>query len=196
VFGRRSSASSESDPAADPSAEEKAAGKGRPTPTRKEAEEARKKRLAPARTRKEQMARQRERTKVERARTRQAMETGDERHLPARDRGPVRRFIRDWVDSHRTIGEFLIPLFFAIFLIVAFNNTVANAIGTYAWATVFIAMLLDSVRVARGVKRGIRERFGVDEAKAKGVTFYALTRAWQMRRLRLPKPQVKRGEKI
>jgi hypothetical protein len=198
VFGRRTSGSSESPAndaaAAEAAAEERLGGKGRPTPTRKEAEEARKRRLAPARTRKAQMARQRERNRAERAKMRQAMETGDEKHLPARDRGPVKRFIRDYVDSHRTVGEFLIPLFFVIFITVAINNAVAAAIGTYAWVTVLLAMIFDSIRVTRGVKKGIRDRFGDEETK--GVTFYTLTRSWQMRRLRLPKPRVKAGDKI
>jgi hypothetical protein len=207
VFGRRSSASSESESsaksgsaaddsaaAAQAAAEERASGKGRPTPTRKEAEEARKKRLAPARTRKEQAARQRERAKDQRARMRHAMDTGDERHLPSRDRGPVKRYVRNYVDSHRTVGEFLIPLFFLIFIMVAINNAIAAAIGTYAWITVLLAMIFDSVRMTRGVKKGIRERFG--EAETKGITFYTLTRSWQMRRLRLPKPQVKPGDTI
>ena len=44
------------------------------------------------------------------------------------------------------------------------------------------------------IKAGVRERFGEDETK--GIAWYALTRAWQMRRLRLPKPQVKPGDSI
>ena len=106
----------------------------------------------------------------------------------------MKRYVRNYVDSHRTVGEFLIPLFFVIFLMVAFNNAIAARIGSAAWVVVLIAMVLDSVRVTRGVKKGIRERFGDEQTK--GVTFYTLTRSWQMRRLRLPKPQVKAGDPI
>ena len=194
MFGRRNSASTESEVTSAVPAEDKVSGKGRPTPSRKEAELARKQRLAPARTRKEQMARQRERARGDRAKVKAAMETGDEKYLPARDRGPVKRFVRNYVDSRRTIGEFLIPLFFIIFIAVAINNAVAAAIGTYAWLTVLFLMVFDSIRVVRGVKKAIRERFG--EAETKGITFYTLTRSWQMRRLRLPKPQVKPGDQI
>lgn len=140
------------------------------------------------------MARQRERARGDRAKVKSAMETGDEKYLPARDRGPVKRFVRNYVDSRRTIGEFLIPLFFIIFIAVAINNAVAAAIGTYAWITVLFLMVFDSIRVVRGVKKAIRERFG--DAETQGITFYTLTRSWQMRRLRLPKPQVKPGDKI
>lgn len=194
VFGRRNSAETGSEETIAAAADEKVSGKGRPTPTRKEAEEARKRRFAPARTRKEQVARQRERMRGERAKAKAAMSTGEERYLPARDQGPVKRFVRNYVDSRRTIGEFLIPLFFLIFIAVAINNAVAAAIGTYAWLTVLILMVVDSVRMVRGVKKGVRERFG--EGETKGIAFYTLTRSWQMRRLRLPKPQVKPGDSI
>lgn len=167
-------------------------GKGRPTPTRKEAEAARKERMSPPKGRKAQNSRQRDQVRANRAKVREAMTTGDERYLPARDRGPVRRYVRDWVDSHRTIGEFMLPVFFVAFLLLYVVQTAA--LGTYAWILIIVAMTLDSVRVVRGVKAGVRARFG--EAETKGITWYALTRAWQMRRLRLPKPQVSAGDDI
>jgi hypothetical protein len=201
MFRRRYSASPETESesaaasgAAGTDTPSQSSGKGRPTPTRKEAEAARKQRMAPPRTRKEASQRQREQVRSQRAKVRQAMETGEERYLPARDRGPVKRFVRDWVDSHRTVGEFLIPIFFLIFILVAVNNQIAAAIGTWAWLTVLVAMVADSIRVMRGVKKGLRERFGPDATK--GITFYTLTRSWQIRRFRLPKPQVKPGDSI
>ena len=41
---------------------------------------------------------------------RQAMVTGDDAHLPARDKGPERRFIRDHIDARWNIGEFMLPV--------------------------------------------------------------------------------------
>ena len=38
------------------------------------------------------------------------MRTGDEKLPPARDKGPVRRFIRDFVDSRFCFVELMIPL--------------------------------------------------------------------------------------
>ena len=55
-------------------------------------------------------------------------------------------------------------------------------------------MAADSIRVVRGLKAKIRERFGDD--KTKGIAMYAVMRSWQMRRLRLPKPKVKAGDAI
>jgi hypothetical protein len=188
VLGRRSSGQAD---VADGSA--KADGKGRPTPTRKEAEEARKQRLTASRDRKGSAALARQRAGDQRAKVRQAMETGDERYLPVRDRGPVKKLVRDYVDTRRTVGEYLLIIFF---FAIAIGWTVPGAAAVSSWAFLIIlaAMLIDSVRIVRGVKAEIRKRFGDD--KTKGVAMYAVMRAWQMRRLRLPKPQLKHGDPI
>ena len=47
------------------------------------------------------------------------MQTGDERNMPAKDRGPVRRFIRDADDARWNLGEFFLPVA-AIFLVIQF----------------------------------------------------------------------------
>ena len=191
VFGRRTT-NEEPAPELD---EDKVGGKGRPTPSRKEAEAARKKRMTPPRTRKEANALQRERTKEARLRQRAAMDgAGRDDDLPTRDRGPVRGFVRDWVDSHFTAGQFLLPLMFAMFFLTLVNATWARAISSTLFMTVILVLALDSVRVIRGVKKGLSQRFGADEAK--GITMYALLRSWQMRRLRLPKPRVSVGDTI
>jgi Protein of unknown function (DUF3043) len=170
------------------------AGKGRPTPTRAQAQAARKQRTAPPRNRKEAAARRKVAANASRGKMREAMKTGDERYLPARDQGPVRRYVRDYVDTHRTIGEFLLPIFFGIFLLVYVNSTWASTLGSTAWLVVIAALGIDSVRILRGVKAALRSKFGDDATS--GITMYALMRAWQMRRLRLPKPQVKPGDAI
>jgi hypothetical protein len=189
VFGRRSK--SEAVDAADLDA--KIGGKGRPTPTRKEAEEARKQRLAAPKGRRGQTAQTREQAKAQRARMRSAMETGDDKYLPTRDKGPVKRYVRDYVDSRRTIGEFLLPVFFVVFIVILLAPQWAG-LGSFAWLLIIALMVIDSLRISRGAKAGVRERFGDDETK--GVTMYAVMRGWQMRRLRLPKPQVAHGDSI
>ncbi|MGH3501315.1 MAG: DUF3043 domain-containing protein [Nocardioidaceae bacterium] len=169
-------------------------GKGHPTPKRKESEAARKKRMAPPRNKKEANKLHRERMKAQRVKQREAMQGGDDRYLPARDQGKVKRFIRDYVDVHRTIGEFLIPIFIIIFVLVYIRTAWAAAMGTYMWIVILLLLAFDSTRIVRGVKRGITERFGAEETS--GITMYTLMRSWQMRRLRLPKPQVKAGQEI
>lgn len=194
MFGRRTSteeAAAQVELSTDTS-DSRAASKGRPTPKRKEAEAIRKKRNAPPRTRKEASALQRERSREQRLKQKAAMETGDQRYLPARDQGDVKKFIRDYVDSHRTVGEFLLVIFVAIFALVYIPG--AAVLGTFAWIVVLAVVLFDSVRVLRGVRSGVAARFGAHETK--GITMYTLMRSWQMRRLRLPKPQVKHGQPI
>ena len=84
--------------------------KGRPTPKRKEVEEQRVyRRLAPAST-KEAKKQQKLQARLSRAAQRQAYMRGDENALPPRDRGPVRKFVRDYVDARRSIGEYFLPV--------------------------------------------------------------------------------------
>ncbi len=193
VFGRRTTSEEPTTVEPDESDAVTPSGKGRPTPKRREAEAARKKRLAAPKTRKESSALRRERMREQRVKQRAAMQGGDPRYLPPRDQGPVKKYIRDYVDTHRTIGEFLIPIFVVLFVAV-YAAPAASALGTFGWLVIILLLAFDSIRVMRGVRRGITERFGA--AETRGITMYTLMRAWQMRRLRLPKPQLKPGNPI
>ena len=196
MFGRRSATdAAEAKAEAERAELETAQGKGRATPKRKEAEAARKKRLTPPRTRKEANALHKQRVKEQRGKQREAMAGGgDDRYLPARDQGPVKKLIRDYVDSHRTIGEFLIPVFLIMFVLAVVLSPFTQYIGTFAWLTVLVVLGLDSVRILRGVKKAVSDRFGA--AETRGITMYALMRSWQMRRLRLPKATVRPGDQV
>ncbi len=170
-------------------------GKGRATPKRREAEAARKKRMTPPRNRKEAGAMRRQRVKEQRLKQREAMSgVGDDRFLPSRDRGPVKKLIRDYVDSRRTIGEFLIPVFLGMFVLSAVASQYTQYVGTFAWLGVLVLLGIDSVRILRGVRRVVTDRFGAEDSH--GITMYALMRSWQMRRLRLPKATVRPGDQI
>jgi hypothetical protein len=192
LFGRRTP----TDPVVEEQEELDAAqGKGRATPKRKEAEAARKKRMTPPRNRNEANALHRQRVKEQRGKQREAMAgVGDDRFLPTRDQGPVKKFIRDYVDSRRTIGEFLIPVFLVMFMASILLSSITQYVGTFAWVAVLVLLTFDSVRILRGVKKAITERFGADETR--GITMYTLMRSWQMRRLRLPKSTVRPGDAI
>ena len=96
-------------PAADRPPPTKEGGKGRPTPTRKEAEAAAKARAKPPRESREAAAYQRQHRTESSRKIRQAMKNGDERYFLARDKGPVRRFIRDYVDVRFSFLEIMIP---------------------------------------------------------------------------------------
>lgn len=193
MFGRRTTSTGSTAVSVE-TERSKAGGKGHATPTRKEAEAARKQRLTPPKGKKQLAARQREQTRASRAQVRAAMETGDDRYLPARDRGPVRRFARDFVDARRTVGQYLLPVFFVIFVLAAVVPEQMGIFSTYAWFGVVCLMVADAVRLTRGVKAGIAQRF--PDSDSKGITLYTIMRGWQMRRLRLPKPQVTYGDKV
>ena len=89
---------------------EKVGGKGRPTPSRKEAQAAAKAWAKAPRTRREQLAAQRSARSESSQRIRQGLKAGEERYLPPRDKGPVKRFIRDFVDSRFSFIELMVPI--------------------------------------------------------------------------------------
>jgi hypothetical protein len=174
----------------------KPGGKGRPTPSRKEAEAARKATFKKPRNRKEASAIRREKVRAERGKMQQAMQTGDDRYLPAQDKGPVRRFARDYVDARYSVMEFALPILLVVSLVgVVFSPQ-------YPWLAglvnlLFLAMVLligaDWFLLTGGLRKAVAAKFPGESTK--GISFYAVRRTMQMRRWRLPKPMVKRGEK-
>jgi Protein of unknown function (DUF3043) len=174
----------------------KPGGKGRPTPSRREAEAARKAALKKPRNRKEATAYRREKMRTERSKMQQAMQTGDDRYLPAADKGPVRRFARDYVDARYSVMEFALPILLLVSLIgVVFSRQFLWLAGLVN--LLFLAMILlialDWFLLSAGLKKAVTAKFGPESTK--GIGFYAVRRTMQMRRWRLPKPMVKRGEK-
>ncbi|MGW0703205.1 DUF3043 domain-containing protein [Streptomyces sp. NPDC002867] len=169
------------------------APKGRPTPKRSEAQGQRRRASSPPLDRKEAMKRQREARRADLAKQREALASGDERYLPARDKGPVRRFVRDFVDSRFCIAEFFLPLAVVILVLSMIRVAQLQNIALLLWLGVIVLIVIDSIGLAIRLKKQLRERFP-NEPK-RGAVAYGLMRTLQMRRLRLPKPQVKRGER-
>lgn len=172
-------------------------GKGRATPSRKEAEAARKARLKAPVSRKDQIKRERAAREELRAKQREALKSGDEKYLPARERGPVRGFARDFVDRRRNIGELLIPFLFVIlvFLFVAGASghpEWTNYATTIVYPLVILGVVVDVIRLSRSLRKELKARFEPDETK--GTVAYAILRSMQLRRMRLPKPQLKHGD--
>lgn len=169
-----------------------ASGKGRPTPKRREAEQARKQRMAPPKDRREAAARQRERRREERQLARAALASGDARHLPARDRGPVRTYCRDFVDARRSVAEFMLPV---LLLVLVLGSIPAVAPTTsLIFLTIMLAVAVDTALLVSRLRAQLRTRFPGESHK--GATLYTVLRSTQLRRLRLPKPQVKPGAKV
>ena len=165
---------------------EEAAKKGRPTPSRKDAESKRKvSTLAPvigkeAKKREKVLARER------RVAAREAYLRGDENALPLRDRGPVRRFIRDEVDGRRSIGEFFMPIIFVVLLLTVTLPQDKALIPVVLMYTVLLFAVVDGFFLSRKLKKQILQKF--PDANTKGLGMYGWLRSTQMRRLRAPKP--------
>jgi hypothetical protein len=172
---------------------EPSGGKQGPTPTRKEAEAARKKALKPAVTRKEQLQREREARKQIRQRQQDALRSGEEKYLPLRDRGPIKRFARDYVDRRRLVAEYLLPVLLLTFIMTMFPNPWAS-IGMLTWMTATVVTVIEEVILVRALKKELAKRFPGQSTK--GVTLYTILRTTQLRRFRLPHPQVKRFETL
>ena len=166
--------------------------KNRPTPKRSAQEAARKQPLV-QRDRKEANKRAKEDMRKQRETARMGMMNGDERYLTARDRGPQRRYVRDLVDARFSIGELLIPVAVIVLLIGFVSNTQVKAISTIVVYGLFALIILDSVFLTWQMKSRMNAKFGKGSLE-RGLNFYAIMRAIQLRPLRMPKPQVKRGQ--
>lgn len=171
-------------------ADETVAGKGRPTPSRREKEAARKRPLVTAdRAEARRIAREQRLAQQEKARI--GMANGDERYLPMRDRGPVKRFVRDYVDARFSIGELMIPLMLVIIVLTFIPSAEVQLIAILALWGFFVVAILDVVILGIILTRRVKAKFG---DKAEKVRWYAAMRALQLRLMRLPKPQVKMGQ--
>lgn len=166
--------------------------KGVPTPSRKAQEEARKRPLVPN-DRAAAKSAERDARREQQARMRRALDTGEERFLPIRDKGPQKRYARDYVDARFSLGEFVMFAALGIVLLTVVLPPTSNAsviLFAVFWVMVLF-VVLDTWRMGRKLKRELAAKFGsVDQ----GVIWYGSMRSMQFRRLRLPKPLVRRGE--
>ena len=192
MFGRKSTPPEDQVSAPAPAGEDQPAGKGRPTPTRREAEAARKQQLKIPSDPKEAKKAARERDRDDRAKSRAAMMAGDERYLPARDKGAAKAFTRDFVDARFTLAEFFIFFAIGVLLLGFIRNTTVQSIVTISFFAITAMIIVDSIVLLVQLSSRAKKAFP-DPADRKGLTLYAILRTLQLRRLRLPPPRVKRG---
>ena len=166
--------------------------KNRPTPKRRDQEAANRRPLVVA-DRKEAKSQDRTKRREAQLLQRQAMATGDDAHLPARDKGPVRRYIRDYVDARWNLGEFMLPVMIVV-LALSFVRLpwvfLVVSVGVYG---LLFAAAIDSWLMWRRLRTRLVEKFGADRV-GRGLAMYAVMRGFQLRRSRMPRPLVKRGE--
>lgn len=190
---RRRTPSASPEPAAIAVDLAKPGGKGRATPKRSESQKQRKQAVRPPANNKEARVLARAKLRDERLARTQGLKRGDERSLPARDRGAVRRFVRDVVDSRLNVAEFFVVIVPIVILGTLVIRPLAPVV-TPIWAVALVGVVIDSFLLRSRIRRMVSARF--PDAPTKGLVAYGVMRSLQFRRLRLPKPQVKRGAAI
>jgi hypothetical protein len=206
---RKPTDSTESEPVAPVEEELPTVGKGRPTPKRREAEGRRGPVAPPPKTQREAIKRSKEQgkslTKDEKramARTnRERMMSGDEKYVLPRDRGKVRAYVRDLVDTRRNIAGILLPIALLSFVILLIPIPLVQAYGPLVLLVAIVAAVLDSVIFGRQLAKKVRQKFPNGDGsglstKGSSLGFYAFNRACLIRRWRVPRPRVASGEKI
>jgi hypothetical protein len=180
-------------------------GKGRPTPTRKEAEAARKAALAGTTDPKAAKKAEREAARQARYEAQQGLRSGDPKKLPARDQGPVKALVRDLVDSRISMGEIFIPVAILVLVLGFVRVEIVQVVLLWVWLFVLLGVLVDSLFLVWKLRKLLPQEFPDADPKLaigtdarghivyglKGATLYAVVRSLQVRFLRLPKPRVR-----
>jgi hypothetical protein len=175
----------------------RASGKGRPTPKRSEAQGRRPgPPPPPPTTRKEAYKRMREQQATRRAETRQGAARGDDAYLPARDRGPVRKLVRDVVDARRNVGSLFLAIAGVALIGTVVPSLVVRNYASFLLFGFFLLLIVDSVVLGRKIKRKVTERFPDGNHQTRGLVWYGISRATMIRRWRFPKPDVALGADV
>lgn len=149
-----------------------------------------------------------ERNKVERKRVRLkqdreyvAMETGDVANMPKAERSPIRTFARDWIDARYNLGEFFIPVALILLIGSISLSSFSSILGFVLAMIMYVymaAVLIDLTVLWITLKRSLIKHGKWDGKRSalrkERLLTYAISRAIQIRRFRVPKPvEKKRG---
>ena len=197
LFKKRSQ-TPEPEPVAEPSP--KPGGKGRPTPRRKDQQA---KNLHPVVPKDRAAAKREARAARDAAWKRQneAMVTGEEKYLPSREKGPIKRYIRDYVDARFNLGEYFMPLIFVLLIISFGFSSLLPHYPLISFYTVLamngylLLAIADAVWCWARLRRRLIAKFGQEKVKDEGtILFYIMSRCFMLRRWRRPAALVKRGQ--
>lgn len=168
-------------------------GKKGPTPKRRDREAQNYRPLVPE-DRKEARRQLQAQQKKAQNEAREGYARGEDRYLRPTERGPQKRFMRDYIDARYSLGEILLPLMFLVIFATFIPNRDA---GIYAMAFIWAYLVLaigEAIVVANIIKRRIAAVVGPENVE-KGIILGTLARILQMRFLRMPRARVKRGSK-
>jgi DUF3043 family protein len=146
--------------------------------------------------RKEAAARSRAKAREDRAEQRIGMMNGDDRFLTARDKGPVRRYVRDIVDARHNVGSIFFFGTIAVLVLSMIPIFTLQLGSNLAFLTMLVAIVIDSVLLARRIRQRVSAKFPKHSERWGQLYFYGVMRALSFRKMRAPKPQVKVGDKV
>jgi Protein of unknown function (DUF3043) len=181
------------------------AGKGRPTPKRSEAERDRYRSITGSTTsgrrpgsgtttKGKATPEDKARARSERDRRMAAMRQGEEWALGPRDRGPVRKLARDYVDAHRRASEYYMYVLIVLLVALLSRNKTLETYVTPFVLVLIVVIVADAYLMRRALRKLVAERFPNESTR--GMTTYAVMRALQIRRFRMPAPRLKPGDKF
>ena len=176
------------------------AAKGRPTPKRRDAEARKRGPVAPApKTTREAMRRGRGNKDERRANARERRErmmAGDDKFLMPRDKGPVKAYVRDVVDSRRNLLGLFMPLAILVFVALLVPSPAIQQYATLLCLIMLVAMIFEGIVNGRRVAKLAKARFPKEVIKGGSIGWYAFVRGSQLRKLRVPKPRIRPGDPI
>jgi len=171
--------------------------KGRPTPKRREAESRRRGPMAPPPTTQREAMKRSRVNKADRrvvaAQRRERMAAGDDKYLLARDKGPVRAYVRNIVDSRRHLIGLFMPLALVVLLAMVAPVPLVQGYAAPGTVVILLMMIVEGVLLARTVIKRVRAKFPDATDRSFSLGWYSFVRASQIRKLRIPKPMVKVG---
>jgi hypothetical protein len=170
------------------------APKGVPTPKRSDAQANRRTPYQAPTDRKAAAQQARQRDRGERVRRTEALQRGESWALPPKDRGPVRALARDVVDARRGIGEYYMVMVVLLVVLLIVPGSSTKIIADIVVVFLLVVIVVEGWFVGNKVKRLAAQRFPNESTR--GVVWYAASRGIQLRRMRIPKPRVNRGEKV
>lgn len=181
------------------------AAKGRPTPKRSEAERNRYQSITGSTTSgrgsgsgstsgSKATPEDKARARSERDKRTAAMRRGEEWALGPRDRGPIRKLARDYVDSHRRPSEYYMYVLLVLLVALLSRNTTLNTYVSPLVLVLIVVVAIDAYLIRRALHKLAAERYPGESTR--GMTTYAVMRSLQIRRFRMPAPRLKPGDKF
>ena len=122
------------------------------------------------------------------------MKAGEAWALNPRDRGPARALARDYIDSKRRISEYYMYILVILLVAIFVRNKTAQTYISPLILVLVVIIVIDAQLIRYQLRKLVSARLPGESTR--GLTMYAVMRALQIRRFRVPAPRVHPGDKI